>query len=125
MGVVNTNADVTLSFYNNSKEAVSDLDCVVTVDGMDLDEQHIAMANAVAVGKNGEITVSVPCGSEVKNREVAVKVTKVNGNANQSQNATAKGTLRVVPKMFNRGVVVEELTGTGCGWCPRGCGTPA
>lgn len=120
MGVVNTNADVTLSFYNNSKEAVSDLDCVVTVDGMDLDEQHIAMANAVAVGKNGEITVSVPCGSEVKNREVAVKVTKVNGNANQSQNATAKGTLRVVPKMFNRGVVVEEFTGTGCGWCPRG-----
>ena len=47
-------------------------------------------------------------------------MTKVNGNANQSQNATAKGTLRVVPKMFNRGVVVEEFTGTGCGWCPRG-----
>ena len=46
MGVVNTNADVTLSFYNNSKEAVSDLDCVVTVDGMDLDEQHIAMAKS-------------------------------------------------------------------------------
>ena len=117
---MNTDVNFTVSFFNNSKEAVRDLDYVVTVDGEAQAEQHVTLANAIAVGSKGEFDVKVPCGSEVKNRDVKVKVTKVNGNANQAEKAEAKGTLIVVSKVFKRGVVVEELTGTGCGWCPRG-----
>lgn len=119
-GAVNTDVNFTVSFFNNSKEAVRDLDYVVTVDGEAQAEQHVTLANAVAVGNRGDFDVKVACGSEVKNRDVTVKVTKVNGNANQAEKAEAKGTLIVISKVFKRGVVVEELTGTGCGWCPRG-----
>ena len=47
-------------------------------------------------------------------------ITKVNGEANGSIHPTGKGAFVVLEKEIVRNVVVEEYTGTGCGYCPRG-----
>ena len=119
-GAVNKTCDIDVTFANSSKEAVSNIDYVVTVDGVAGEEQHTNLRSKVAVGSTGKFTATVDCGAEVKTREVSIEVTKVNGHENQSSNKVSKGQLLVVSKIFNRGVVVEEFTGTGCGWCPRG-----
>lgn len=53
---------------------------------------------------------------------VEVTVTKINGNDNTSANATAIGSIQVLPTGmgYDRNVVVEEFTGTWCGYCPQG-----
>lgn len=119
-GAVNKTCDIDITFANSSKEAVSNIDYVVTVDGVAGEEQHTNLRSKVAVGSTGKFTATVDCGSEVKTREVSIEVTKVNGHENQSSNKVSKGQLVVVSKIFKRGVVVEEFTGTGCGFCPRG-----
>lgn len=53
---------------------------------------------------------------------VTVTVTKINGNDNTSATPSATGYIQVVPagKGFDRNVVIEEFTGTWCGYCPQG-----
>ncbi|MBO4722182.1 MAG: hypothetical protein J5629_04530 [Muribaculaceae bacterium] len=48
--------------------------------------------------------------------------TKVNGEANEAttEEATANGEFYIKEFMFPKVPVVEEFTGTWCGWCPRG-----
>ena len=52
-GSINKNVSIEVSFFNNSVEAVSSLDYVVTVDGVAGEEQHVAISPAVATGNNG------------------------------------------------------------------------
>ena len=49
-------------------------------------------------------------------------ITKVNGVANEAPvaEASADGHLIIKAFLFTRVPVVEEFTGTWCGWCPRG-----
>ena len=43
-----------------------------------------------------------------------------NGNDNQATEKSTDITLSTLEHFIPRNVVVEEFTGTGCGWCPRG-----
>ena len=55
--------------------------------------------------------------------DVRITVTKVNGvDNNETAVNTAAATVQVVPqgKDYKRNIVIEEFTGTWCGWCPRG-----
>ena len=51
-----------------------------------------------------------------------VTITKVNGQPNDAPAAdcVASGNFTVVSFLFTRIPVIEEFTGTWCGWCPRG-----
>lgn len=51
-----------------------------------------------------------------------VTITKVNGQPNDAPAAdcVASGQFTVVAFLFTRVPVIEEFTGTWCGWCPRG-----
>ena len=67
--------------------------------------------------------VLIPFKADATTGEVAktLKITKVNGVANEcTENVTATGTLVTVTKKPKIIPVVEENTGTWCGWCARG-----
>ena len=51
-----------------------------------------------------------------------ITITKVNGVENEtpSPQNTAKGQFNIKGMLFSRTPVIEEFTGTWCGWCPRG-----
>ena len=51
---------------------------------------------------------------------IELTVTKVNGNQNIAEDNTASNSIIALEKGAERTSVVEELTGTWCGWCPRG-----
>lgn len=113
---------VAIDFYNNSKEAVKDLDYIVTSDGVAGAEQHVNLSTDVATGANGSFTVTVPGFSEVGKHSVSVEITKVNGNANQSKNKVANGYIGIAKDTYQRNVVIEEFTTENCGNCPRVAG---
>ncbi len=53
--------------------------------------------------------------------DLSLQITSVNGNNdNNIENDTKNTTISAVTPAPNKMVVGEELTGTWCGWCPRG-----
>ena len=51
---------------------------------------------------------------------VELNISKVNGNTNINKQSSAEYSIIALEKSADRVSVVEEQTGTWCGWCPRG-----
>ena len=121
-GVKNKDLAVAVKFMNNSKEAVSSLGYVVSVDGVAGSEQSVDVSPAVGVGAYGTFKASVPCGNTEGLKEVKVEVTKVNGHKNGASSTVANGKISIADKMYERNVCIEEFTTEKCGNCPRVAG---
>lgn len=121
-GGMNKDLSVAVKFMNNSKEAVSSLGYVVSVDGVAGSEQSVDVSPAVGVGAYGTFKASVPCGNTEGLKEVKVEVTKVNGHKNGASSTVANGKISIADKMYERNVCIEEFTTEKCGNCPRVAG---
>lgn len=68
--------------------------------------------------------VELPLQCDEEGMEVSMKfeLTKVNGEENNSARTTLSGAIECLSedKVFPRVNLIEEGTGTWCGWCPRG-----
>lgn len=110
-----------LSIVNAGSAGVTDFDYTVTTDGTVGAEKHVTLAQPYKVlGGTTKIAITLDPDATTGKKEKVITITKVNGVANEAPTKTAKGTLIVLSKEFPRAVLVEELTGTGCPWCPRG-----
>lgn len=121
-GGMNKDLSVAVKFMNNSKEAVSSLGYVVSVDGVAGSEQSVDVSPTVGVGSYGTFKASVPCGNTEGLKEVKVEVTKVNGHKNGASSTVANGKISIADKMYERNVCIEEFTTEKCGNCPRVAG---
>lgn len=117
--LVNSPKKVNLSFYNLGTSLKS-FDYTVTVNGVTSNENHVDLATELGVGGTFSDSIAFTAPAEAGTYEATVNITKVNGVANEAAIASSKGTMVALTKAFKRGVVVEEFTGTGCGYCPRG-----
>jgi len=105
---------------NNGGNAISSLHYTITTDGVAAAEQEVTLATPIAAFATTEVEITVPGDAEQVMKQKTLTITKVNGNANTaSQNSVAFNACSL-NKIIDRNVVVEEFTGTGCGWCPRG-----
>ena len=118
-GGMNNDLSVAVKFMNNSKEAVSSLGYVVSVDGVAGSEQSVDVSPAVGVGAYGTFKANVPCGNTEGLKEVKIEVTKVNGHKNGASSTVANGKISVGDKMYERNVCIEEFTTEKCPNCPR------
>ena len=110
-----------LSMLNAGSAGITDFDYTVTTDGTVGAEKHVTLAQPYKVlGGTTKIAITLDPDATTGKKEKVITITKVNGVANEAPTKTAKGTLIVLSKEFPRAVLVEELTGTGCPWCPRG-----
>lgn len=107
--------------FSNLGTSLNNFDYTVTVNGVTSAETHVNLgSNALGVGGSFSGAVSFTVPATAGTYDVIVNVTKVNGVANEASTTSAQGTLVALAKKVKRGVVVEEFTGTGCQWCPRG-----
>lgn len=104
---------------NNGFNPMSSVSYILTVDGVAQPEQTYTFDEPVEAGSYGEIAYSLTL-NEADLHEISMEITKVDGKDNTSSYATANGTLIVLETAAERTSVVEEFTGTWCGWCPRG-----
>lgn len=72
-----------------------------------------------AYGPFSGLSYDVPSIEQVP---ITLTITKVNGNPNNSATPTVTGEVQILPtgKGFMRNVLLEEFTGTWCGYCPQG-----
>lgn len=96
------------------------LDFTTTLEGKTSKEQHVALDKDYGVG--GTFTLNVPfeAASKPGKYNVTFTVTKVNGVANGASVTSAQGINNTLAQKLKKVAVVEELTCTKCGWCPRG-----
>lgn len=109
-----------LYLKSNSKKAIESLDYTVTIDGK-TSEFHRSFTTPVPSGLNQvfgvEVGYSVPAKAGVY--PTTFNLTKINGEAVEIP-TTTQFDQKVYTRLAARRTVVEEFTGTGCGWCPRG-----
>ena len=99
---------------------LSSIDYTITSDGVTSAEQHIDITSPIAFNNTDYISITVPADTAAHASTKTLNITKVNGSDNAQADQGAQFTLYTLPEKVDRNVVVEEYTGTGCGYCPRG-----
>ena len=112
---------VSVPFTNVGSAAITSIDFTVSDAQGTGAEQHYDLPEAFPYyGASATFQIPVQAGSEVGSVEKTLTITKVNGQANEAAANSTTFTLTTLSKLVPRGIVIEEFTGTGCGWCPRG-----
>lgn len=111
--------DLSFSLRNSGINAVSSVELTTTVG----DEAPIVKTIDFnpAIEPNGSVDIvlnAIPFNTTGFHR-VSIVAGKVNGNA-VSEPAETSGALPVYSTGYDRNLVMEEGTGTWCGWCPAG-----
>ena len=119
--VKNTIGKNKLVITNSGQNSISSIDYTVATDGTVGAEQHLDI-NPPFKTYGGQFTIDLPLAADANTGTTTktITITKVNGQANESKEKTITCKMLTVGKLVNRGVVVEEFTGTVCPWCPRG-----
>lgn len=119
--VKNTTGKSKLVVTNGGSAGISSIDYTIATDGEVGAEQHLDI-NPPFKTYGGQFTIDLPLAADANTGTTTktITITKVNGKTNEASNKTVTCKLTTVGKQVKRGVVVEEFTGTGCPWCPRG-----
>ena len=116
-------AQVTVDVANVGINDITDIAYVVTTDGVASAEQHVStsLRGFASYGgfSLGSFMVSLPADETSGTKQKVVKITKINGTAVDNSMETA-GQLTTLDYQSNPTLVMEEFTGTWCGWCTRG-----
>ncbi|GAB6983320.1 Omp28-related outer membrane protein [Prevotella dentasini] len=113
--------DTKFTLANGGSAGVSDFDYTITSDGVAGEEKHVKLNEKFTkFGGTFEVIIKLNADEQVGVKEKILTITKVNGVKNETTQNSLKFNLTTLKKLVKRGVVVEEFTGTGCGWCPRG-----
>jgi len=110
--------DISAYLNNVGSAEVKNIDYIVTIDGVEGAEKHEVISPACKTGSNIELLIPMETPKKLGEIKVSVKVTKVNGQANESKHATSNSTVNVVEELFKRMVLLEEFTGEKCPNCP-------
>ena len=108
-------------FYitNNSAKPITQLTYSISVDGVNGAEKSLDLSSPIEPME----TASIPYTTAFEDdgvHTVELNISKVNGNTNINKNSSAECSIIALEKSADRVSVVEEQTGTWCGWCPRG-----
>lgn len=116
----NSTYSIPVTFGSNSAKAIQSLDVDVTVEGK-TQNKHIVLDAPVESGllKTGSFTFTGTSPAKTGRYDLTLAVKKVNGETYADQ-AQATTQLKNLTRLVERRTVIEEFTGTGCGWCPRG-----
>lgn len=117
--IINEETSVAPQITNTSVVPIKAVSYVMTVNGEVMPEKTVTLEAELPSMQSDYIDLPVTPTEKGVN-SVSVQLTKVDGNANTSTENEASGIVLAVDKGYDRISVVEQITGTWCGWCPRG-----
>ena len=121
--IVEKNSQKSVNFLmkNEGTEKIRNISYILNVDGKESTEKTVEFSIPyVETGDDFSVPVIISTDNSTGRKNFTLAITKVNGKDNKSPVTTTEGELYVVDKIPQRRVVVEENTGTWCGWCPLG-----
>lgn len=116
---VNNSALAKVNIVGAGKNAVTTVDYTVAVNGVEKYSGTATLSEPVEFAKSGSFEAEIPAETELGQKTLTITVTKVNGT-DITPPLAVENNLYVMSRIAPRGIVVEEYTGTGCQFCPRG-----
>ena len=109
-----------ITLTNNGKNGIHNFTYEVAINGEKVDEKTITLDTPIEnlLGKE-TINLTFPTGNKSGAQNIVVTITKINGQPNELT-AVAKGAIFVLSETAKMKPLIEEFTGTWCGWCTRG-----
>lgn len=117
---VNQRAKGVVYMASNSSKVINELDYTLTINGQ-TSSFHRTLSKPIAAGPNQEfgLEFDYPTPATPGNYTTTLTITGINGET--PADAVSKDfDQKVLSRIAPRRTVVEEFTGTGCGYCPRG-----
>lgn len=93
---------------------------VTTVGGSTTAEETQTIYNYLPFNGYRTLEASIPGENVASKKQKIITITKVNGVANEATNKTVSGNVITITEKVPVTPVVEEFTGTWCGYCPSG-----
>ena len=119
--VMNADNTIGITLVNSGLSEISSFDYTITSNGIVSPENHVDLQLPIsALGGNAQVQIPIDADSNCGTQQKILTITKVNGQDNEASKATSTISLTTLLKSVPRAVAVEQYTGTGCGWCPRG-----
>lgn len=121
----NTPFTATVSYINEGVQPITSMNLAVTVDGKPVANPEYTLSPAATGSyQSGVITVKgLTADNQICNVPVEVTIAGVNLADNENTESNSQSldiACMAEDKAYSRKFVVEEWTGTWCGWCPRG-----
>ncbi len=105
---------------NEAVVPINEISYIVYQDGVASEEQTVQLSQPVMNKTLGSFLFTMNTTKEGVN-SCEVEITKVNGEPNETSNIRrATATAIALDKFAERTSVIEEFTGSWCGYCPRG-----
>lgn len=113
--------ELPVTFINQGANGIQSIDIEYLMDTQS-GTRHFDLDPAVDgfYGKSVVKTVQLPAIAQKGSQHVDIIVTKVNGQENQADFASAGATLNALNTLPKHRALLEEYTGFWCGYCPRG-----
>ncbi|MBO7115508.1 MAG: leucine-rich repeat protein [Prevotella sp.] len=118
---LNGEVSVPITLLGEGLESITSIDYSITTGGYST-AHHLELQEPITFMKSAEVLVPVYADAATGESEKVFTLTKVNEVANEctTENMKASGKLVTVVKKPKVVPVLEEATGTWCGWCARG-----
>ena len=115
---INGQVEVPVKLVGGSIEPITSIDYTITT-GNDVFEGRLDV-DPISYMMTSEVLIPFQADATVGERTKKLTITKVNGQDNETTENSVGGTLVTVKRKPKYVPLVEEATGTWCGWCTRG-----
>lgn len=119
-GKVNT---TTVEIINHGSKGVKSFDYTYEIAGQ-TGSRHVTLTGSNVlpgiVGRSTTFNVQLPSVAEKGAYPVMIEITKVNDEVNEDPGRRGQGLASLYNSLPKHRAVLEEYTGTWCGYCPRG-----
>jgi thiol-disulfide isomerase/thioredoxin len=112
--------EVPVKITNMGSNLMTSISYTITTNGIASAEQTVSTGRAAFFNESKNVMISFPADADARRYDKTLTITKVNGVANKSTSKEARGSLITIVEKPAVVPVVEEFTGTWCGWCPVG-----
>lgn len=119
MTEVNTTTTWRIPVLSDGHKSVSNIDYTIDVNGQ-VESRNAKVNIPAGFSKVGYVNVNVTSPAEEGNYSVKLSISKINGQPNAVASQVTDLSFTNLERFVRRNVVVEENTGTGCGYCPYG-----
>lgn len=113
----------TVELINHGTAGVKSFDYTYEIAGL-TGERHVTLSGSRALpgiaGRSTTFTVQLPAVEQKGAYPVTISITKVNGVDNEDVFPSGQGIANLYNTLPKHRAVLEEYTGTWCGYCPRG-----
>ena len=111
--------NVPVKITNNGGNDITSISYTITT-GNNTTEETTALVDNLQFNASTTLYLPFASGDEAKKYDKTLIITKVNGMANQATHNSAQGAVITITEKPVAVPVVEEFTGTWCGYCPYG-----